>query len=53
MSFLAILEVLNLDFGTFDQFLKSQVNQNSKFWVYKIVKEAIFEIQILTKWIFS
>ena len=48
-SFLAILEVLNFEFGQFEQFFKSQICQNSKFRVSKIVKMAIFEIQILLK----
>ena len=52
-DFLAILEVLNLDIGQFEQFFKSQISQNSKFRVSKIVKKAIIEIQILPKIDFS
>jgi len=49
MSFLALLEVLNLNFSKFEPFLKSQMYQNSKLRVSKIVKMAIYEIQILSK----
>ena len=38
MALLALLKVLNFNFGKFEPFLKSQ-----------IVKIAIFEIQILSK----
>ena len=38
MSFLALLEVLNFDFGKFEPFLKSQNYQNSKFRDSEIVK---------------
>ena len=39
---LALLQVLNFNFDKFEQFIKSQIYQNSKF-----VKMAIFEIQTL------
>ena len=44
LSFLAILEVLDSDFSQCEQFY-----QNTKFRISKIVKKAIFEIQILPK----
>ena len=44
MSFLAILEVLNFDFGTFVQYFKYQIYWNSKSRVSKIIKMPIFEI---------
>ena len=49
MSILALLEVLNFDFGEFEPFFKSQICQNAKSRVCEIVKIAIFEIQILPK----
>ena len=49
MSFLAIVEVLNLYFSQFEPFLKSQIYKNSKLRVSEIVKMAIFEIQLLPK----
>ena len=50
MSFLALLEVLNFNFSKFEPFLKSQIYQNSRLSVSKIVKMAIFgTIQFLPK----
>ena len=48
-SFLALLEVLNLDFSKFEPFLKSLIYQNSKLRVSEIVKMAFFDIQIMPK----
>ena len=48
-TFLAILNVLNIDIGNFEQFFKSQIYQNSKLEVSEIVKMAIFVIQVLSK----
>ena len=45
---LAILEVLNFDFSSkFEHFFKSQIYHYPNFRVSKIVKKAIFAIQIL------
>ena len=49
MSFLALLEILNFSFSKFEPFPKSFIYQNSNFRVSKVVKKAIFEIQILQK----
>ena len=53
MSFLALLETLNFNFSKFEPFLKSKNYQKSKFRISKIVKMAIFDIQILQKLILS
>ena len=53
MSFLALLEVMNFNFGKFEPFLKFQIHQNSKLRVFIIVKMAMFDIQILPKLISS
>ena len=42
MSFLAISEVLNFDFGRFEQLSRLKNNKNSKFRVSKIAKNDIF-----------
>ena len=42
LSFLAKLEVLNLDLSKFEQCFKSQIYQNSNFRVSKIVKKDNF-----------
>ena len=49
MLFLAILKVLNFDFETFEQFFKSQIHQNSKLRVSKIVEKAIYDILVVPK----
>ena len=49
MSFLAILEVLNLDISKFEQLFKSQIYQIPISEYLRIVKKAIFEIQIFPK----
>ena len=46
LSFLAKLEVLNLDSSKFEQFFKSQIYQNSNFRVSKIVKRQF----LIFKW---
>ena len=51
MSFLALSEVMNLNFCKFEAFLKFKNYQNSKLRVSEIVKMAIFDIQILPKFI--
>ena len=43
------LEVLNFDFSNFEQFLKPQIYQNSKFRVSKIAKNDIFRPFEFTK----
>ena len=47
MLILTVLEVLNFDFSKFEQHSSPKFTKNSKFRVSKIVKKAIFEIQIL------
>ena len=48
LRFLALLKVLNLNFSTFELFLKSE---NSKLNVSEIGKMAIFDIEILSRFI--
>ena len=45
----AILMVLNLDVSKFEQFFKSQINQNSKFRSSNIAKNDIFGLFEFTK----
>ena len=49
MSFSAISEVLDFEFGKFLQFFKAHICQNLKSRVSETVKLAIFDIQILPK----
>ena len=44
MSFLAILEALNFDFGKFLHFVKVKIYQNQKSRASKIAKMADFEL---------
>ena len=49
MAFFEILDVLKFNFGQFEKFFKSQIDQNSNLWVSKIAKNDIFGPNELTK----
>ena len=42
IAFMADLTLLDCSFGEVWHFVKAKIWQKSKFWVYKIVKGAIF-----------